>query len=1031
VSSRIPLTQPQRVAEMSRRVRFNPLDAGFREDPYPLYERLRDEAPYLRTLGMLVLTRHADVQAALRDRRLSVGLIPATIACGVARLKLDCAQQIEQFIRNSIVFTDSPEHLRLRRLINQAYTPAAITQLKTIVAGEVDTLVERALDAGNVDAISEIAAPLPLNVLCAWMGVPAEARKWVAAHVGAIRALLDPGMLSRAHYEEAIAATAQLTRFFVGHANRATDLHDGSTLIARLCAARSDGDHLSETEVAFACIMSFVAGNETTQCLIGNTLDMLLHFPAEAARLRVQPGLIGAVVEESIRYQTPLQFTKRVASQALEINGHAIARGEQILLCLGAANRDSRVFDSPERVSLERSHGAHLGFGRGMHACLGGALARLQTEACISALFERTASIERLTDATRWQTHSLILRGLETLPLRLVRRTGAGVRPNGAAVRNAPCTLVELAQHWAAKQPEKRAFVFLGEGNREVETLSFAALDAAARRVAADLLGAAPPGSRALLMFPSGLSFIVTFFACHYAGLVPVPLAPGHGRRMQDTVLAIALDSRPALLLTTPAALELAAARFAAEPALHSVRCMSVDFVDATRPDVTRANAAPFIPRDADGLALIQYTSGSTFAPKGVCVTQVNLFANLEMQRIAMGHTYGSTFVGWAPLHHDMGLIANVLEPFYLGGLSVLMSPAQFAQSPWLWLRAISDYRARVSGGPNFAFALCVARMRRILDEPLDLSCWQLAFNSAEPVRAETLRDFATAFAPLGFRAEALYPCYGMAEATLLVSGGAPHALPVIAAFDKLSLELGYAREPRRGEVARELVGCGQALHGERLAIVDPHTARRLPDGAIGEIWVHGPHIPHAYWNQPVASTVTLCARIAGEPDKLPYLRTGDLGFMRDGELFITGRLKDVLILRGRNIYPQDVERRGEQAFAGLRQNASAAFLIDEEHVVLVQEIERSVRRSIDAQAAIRAIRRAVLQEFEFTLRDVVLVEPGSILKTSSGKIRRAEIRTRFLAGRIERIAVADGAVAPANPPGAADGVGLSVQGAA
>ncbi|CAB3744848.1 4-hydroxyphenylalkanoate adenylyltransferase [Paraburkholderia sediminicola] len=607
-------------------------------------------------------------------------------------------------------------------------------------------------------------------------------------------------------------------------------------------------------------------------------------------------------------------------------------------------------------------------------------------------------------------------------------RCGSCGERGPALAPDTPRTLVELAQHWAARQPDARAFVFLAEDNREIETLNFAALDAAARRVAADLLGAATPGSRVLLMFPSGLSFIVAFFACHYAGLVPVPLAPGHGRRMRDAVLAIALDSQPALLLTTPGARELAAARFAAEPALRRVRCMTVDFAGATRADATPVNTTPFVPRDADRLAFIQYTSGSTSSPKGVCVTQANLFANLEMQRIAMGHPCGSTFVGWAPLHHDMGLIANVLEPFYLGGLSVLMSPAQFAQSPWLWLRAISDYRARASGGPNFAYTLCVARMRRILDEPLDLSCWQLAFNSAEPVRTETLRDFATAFAPLGFRAAALYPCYGMAEATLLVSGGAPQALPVIAAFDKLSLELGHARAPRGAEVARELVGCGQALPGEQLAIVEPHTTRRLPEGAVGEIWVHGPHIPHAYWNQPAASIATLRARIAGEPGRLAYLRTGDLGFMRDGELFITGRLKDVLILRGKNIYPQDVERHAEQAFTGLRQNASAAFLIDEAHVVLVQELERSVRRSIDAQAAIRAIRRAVLQAFEFTLHDVVLVEPGSIPKTSSGKIRRAETRTRFLAGRVERVGAAGGAVAAANPESVAAGVDLSIQ---
>lgn len=444
MSSRTRLTQTQRVTGptepvvpdrlsggertgTSRRIRFNPLDAAFRQDPYPLYARLRDEAPYLRALGMLVLTRHTDVQAALRDRRLSVGLIPAAIAGGIGKLNLDGAQQIERFIRNSIVFTDSPDHLRLRRLINPAFTPASLVHLKTITRDEVDALVGRALDAGRVDAISEIAAPLPLNVLCAWMGVPVAARDQIAAHVSAIRGLLDPGMMTRAHYEETIAATAHLTRFFVDHASRAAGSRDDNTLIARLAGARSDGDRLSDMEVAFACIMSLVAGGETTQCLIGNTLDMLLHFPAEAARLRAQPGLIGAAVEESIRYQTPLQLTKRVAPQAVEINGHRVAQGEQILLCLGAANRDPRVFDSPERASLERGRcaqpGAQLGFGSGMHACLGGALARLQAETCIAALFERTHAIERSNHATRWQTRSLILRGLETLPLRFVRRS--------------------------------------------------------------------------------------------------------------------------------------------------------------------------------------------------------------------------------------------------------------------------------------------------------------------------------------------------------------------------------------------------------------------------------------------------------------------------------------------------------------------------------------------------------------------------------------------------------------------------------
>ncbi|WGS51167.1 cytochrome P450 [Paraburkholderia sp. D15] len=1087
MSSRFSSNPAPPAADATERLRFNPLEAGFRQDPYPLYARLRDEAPYLRTLGMLVLTRHADVRAALRERRLSVDLIPATLSAGAARLKIDGAQQVERFIRNSIVFTDSPEHLRLRRLINQAYTPAALARLDAVIAREVDALLAPALAAGCVEAIGELAAPLPLHVLCAWMGVPADARASIGTRIGALRALLDPGMMTRAHYGQAIASTADLTRWFVAHARDGAASRDGDSLIARLAAARSDGDRLSETEVAFACIMSFVAGNETTQCLVGNTLDMLLSRPDDLARLRERPELIDAAIEESIRYQSPLQLTKRVAPQALEINGHGVARGEQILLCLGAANRDASVFDAPDEVRIEREPGAQLGFGSGMHACLGGALARRQARACLVALLERTETIERAGDAGRWQTRSLILRGLDGLPIRLVRRgaslgagtymgmgavadvdvdvdaggreragclvgeSGADMRPPllcAAGSAATPSTLASLARYWATHRPERRAFVFLGADNQEIETLSFAQLDAAARRVALQLSTGAAPGSRALLMFPSGLSFIVAFFACHYAGLVPVPLAAGQGLRLRDAVLSIALDSQPALLLTTPASLDACIARFADEPALRTVRCMSVAWRDhADRAEharvrehvenvehencadrainvpcteVWRSGASSNASAADDDLAFIQYTSGSTSAPKGVCVTHANLFANLRMQRIAMGHAWGSAFVGWAPLHHDMGLIANVLEPFYLGGLAVLMSPAQFAQSPWLWLRAISRYRARASGGPDFAFALCVARRQRILDEAPDLSCWRLAFNSAEPVRADTLRAFAAAFAPLGFRAEALYPCYGMAEATLLVSGGAPRALPAIVAFDKAALERGKALAAHDASPARELVGCGQALSGERLAIVEPRTSCRLPEGRIGEIWVHGPHIPHAYWNQPAASGATLRARLADEnasadtgsaataspsANAPTWLRTGDLGFLLDGELFITGRLKDVLVLRGRNLYPQDVERHAEQAFAGLRPNASAAIAGDAGQIVLIQEVERSARRNIDVQAAVRTIRRAVLHEFEFTLHDIVLVEPGSIPKTSSGKIRRAETRARLLAGTLDRLA--------------------------
>jgi len=403
------------------RVKFNPTSLDFRRDPYRFYRELRENAPYLRTLGTLILSRYDDVVAALKARHLSVDLIPRTIVQQADKLRVGDVAQVEKFIRNSIVFTDNPEHARLRRLINQAYTPAVLERLKLIIHKEIGALLDAAAQAETIDAVADLATRLPLNVLCAWTGVAEQQRRGMGEQIHILRYLLDPGMMTRSQFASVVESMATLTAFYVEHARTMRTKEDGN-LIALLSQARSGDDRLSETEVAFACIMSFVAGNETTQCLIGNTIHALTRFPDQERRLRADPHLMSKAIEESIRYEAPLQMTKRLATEDMDINGCPVKAGESILLCLGAANRDPAAFPDPDTFQIERPKNPHVGFGHGMHACLGGALARMQAEICIAELLTRFKRIEQLETQEHWQSRSLILRGLDRLSIRLIPR---------------------------------------------------------------------------------------------------------------------------------------------------------------------------------------------------------------------------------------------------------------------------------------------------------------------------------------------------------------------------------------------------------------------------------------------------------------------------------------------------------------------------------------------------------------------------------------------------------------------------------
>ncbi|HEX5715361.1 MAG TPA: amino acid adenylation domain-containing protein, partial [Thermoanaerobaculia bacterium] len=537
----------------------------------------------------------------------------------------------------------------------------------------------------------------------------------------------------------------------------------------------------------------------------------------------------------------------------------------------------------------------------------------------------------------------------------------------------------------------------MADGEIEAARLTYAELDRQAREIGVALAGMGAAGERVVLLFPPGLEFISAFFGCLYAGAIAVPAYPPRSRGL-PRLRAIMEDARPRMVLTTGELLTKARALLGGLADLPPVSWL------ATESLVERAGEWRQPQIDGDTIAFLQYTSGSTSTPKGVMVSHANLLHNEEMIRRAFGQSEESVILGWLPLYHDMGLIGNVLQPLYVGAPCILMSPIAFLQQPLRWLAAISRYRATTSGGPNFAYELCVRKITEERRAGLDLSSWRVAFNGAEPVRAETLDRFAETFAPCGFHREAFYPCYGLAEATLFAAGGRLEEPSVVAAFASAGLEQGRA-EPAAG--GRNLVGCGGAWMEQRIEVVDPESATLCPPARSGEIWIAGPSVAGGYWGRPEATERDFGARLAGDPTAGPFLRTGDLGFFdADGELFVTGRLKDLVILRGRNHHPQDIELTAERAHPALRPGCGAAFSVEiggEERLIIVQELERSA--DVAPQEVADAIRSAVAQEHEIQVQEIVLTRMGTIPKTSSGKIQRYACRAGYLAGDLTVVA--------------------------
>jgi acyl-CoA synthetase (AMP-forming)/AMP-acid ligase II len=562
-------------------------------------------------------------------------------------------------------------------------------------------------------------------------------------------------------------------------------------------------------------------------------------------------------------------------------------------------------------------------------------------------------------------------------------------------------TLATILAGRAAATPDAVAYLALDRGEEEAGALRFAELEARVRAVAAELRRRCEPGDRVLLLFPTGPEFVVGFYACAYAGVVAVAVQPPEGWRLRVATArmeAIRADSGAAAVLATGAMREELRRTLADSPAWSLPWVLTDEAGDAPPGDGPLADPAPGDP------ALVQYTSGSTGTPKGVVLTHANLAAQGVLLEESTAAEEGATSVSWPPLHHDMGIVSAVVLPVRAGMRCVMMSPLAFLQRPARWLQAISRYGAVFSGGPTFAYDQCARRVTYDERAGLDLSSWGTAFIGAEPLRADVIDRFCKAFAPAGFAREALWASWGLAESTCVVTGSPPPERFSIRHVDRDRLAAGEAVDAEPGAAgALPKVGSGRPVGGHETLVVDPERREALPDGRVGELWVRGPSVGLGYWGREDATAETFGGRLADGTG--PFLRTGDLGFARGGEVFVTGRMKELIVMRGRTIAPEDVELAAGQAHPAAEGGAGAAFPEDrdgEERLVVVQEVEAGAREA--AGEALEAIRRAVRTEIGVSPARVVLVGPRSIPRTPSGKVRRGACRDALRDGGLKTV---------------------------
>jgi acyl-CoA synthetase (AMP-forming)/AMP-acid ligase II len=570
-----------------------------------------------------------------------------------------------------------------------------------------------------------------------------------------------------------------------------------------------------------------------------------------------------------------------------------------------------------------------------------------------------------------------------------------------------PSTLVELLRWRADQQPDGHAYTFLIDGKRESAPLTYAVLDRQARAIAALLQQYQAQGERALLLYPQGLEVIAAFCGCLYAGVIAIPVPPPESGRLKRTLprlRAIVQDAQASFTLTTGSILSLVENVQDEFPEFEKMHWLDTEQVDLALAEQWQD---PHV--DKAMLAYLQYTSGSTSTPKGVMLSHYNLMHHSRYLQQACGYEPGSITTTWMPYFHDYGLVEGMIVPLYNGTPCYLMSPFAFIKRPVQWLRNITQYRITHSQAPNFAYDLCVRKVKPKEIVELDLSSWQAAGNAAEPINPKVMASFVEIFSSCGFSWNAFAPAYGLAEYTLLVSTKPKGEKPVIAALDAASLEQDKIVDAKleQQDGVRFIAGCGRRVCETNIAIVHPDTLTRCAPDEVGEIWVSDPSVAQGYWQREEETTQTFRAYIS-ETGEGPFLRTGDLGFLKEGELFINGRIKDLIIIRGTNHYPQDIEWTVQHLHPALRPDYGAVFSIEddgEEQLVVVQEVERRTE-NLDTEQLIGDIRQEIAEQHELQVYAVVLAKSGTILKTASGKIQRRACRQNFLAGTINVVGI-------------------------
>lgn len=579
------------------------------------------------------------------------------------------------------------------------------------------------------------------------------------------------------------------------------------------------------------------------------------------------------------------------------------------------------------------------------------------------------------------------------------------IAPHGSLTEST--TFVEILNVLAKTQPNDTALIFLQDGETELPPITYACLKQQAEAFAAGLQTVAKPTDRVVLLFQSSYEFAISFLGCMYAGVISIPL-PIPGRRQSEwTRMKRIINNSDAKAIIAVdkvlGRLEKNQNQYYEHPLCQYCSYESLVSINTDNNRFSPANIT------LDDVAFLQYTSGSTGDPKGVTLTHRNLIENQIILKKGFRNESTSVYLSWLPLFHDMGLIGNFLQAIYIGQPFIFMAPNAFLQKPIRWLKAIEKYRVRVSGAPNFAYQLCVDRITETERQDLDLSSWEVAFNGAEPIRASTLEQFCQTFSTSGFDQHALYPCYGTAESTLIISGATQSQAPLIINVERQLYEEGQIRITDSAEVDTiALVSSGEPLIERSVVIVDPKTQTAVEDDYVGEIWLTSPCNAVGYWANESASKDAFRNRLNDAQSSSDYLNTGDLGFLHRDNLFITGRSKDLLIFNGRNIYPQDIEACSEQSHSALKHGRCAAtsiFLENKERLVLVHEVERSHARQTCYDDVFDAIRVAVYKEFAIPVHAIALVAPSTVPMTSSGKVRRQTCRSQFQQNTLNLIA--------------------------